>query len=308
MTKALLDDGSTRWAQGGIAAALGPDDRPRRTCATPWWPASGCATRPPCACWSTEGPAAVRELIALGAAFDRDPDGALRSTREGGHLATAIVHAGGDATGAEVQRALLAAVAARRPGDRADRARAGARPAARTPTGRAARRHAARARRGHRGRRRRGARPGRSCSPPAGWARSSPSTTNPIVSTGDGVALGAARRRGGHRPGVRAVPPDRAVARAGRARPAAAGHRGACAARARVLVDGDGDAVHGRACTRSADLAPRDVVAKAITAAHARDRQPTTSTWTPAQLGAGPAAHAVPDDRRPAAARPASTR
>ena len=58
----------------------------------------------------TEGPARVRELIALGADFDRDPDGSLMLTREGGHHRDRIVHAGGDATGAEVQRALLAAV------------------------------------------------------------------------------------------------------------------------------------------------------------------------------------------------------
>ena len=58
----------------------------------------------------TEGPAAVRELIAIGAHFDRDPSGAIALTREGGHLADRIAHAGGDATGAEISRALVAAV------------------------------------------------------------------------------------------------------------------------------------------------------------------------------------------------------
>ena len=58
----------------------------------------------------TEGPPAVRELIALGAAVRPHPDGSLMLTREGGHHANRIVHAGGDATGAEVQRALHAAV------------------------------------------------------------------------------------------------------------------------------------------------------------------------------------------------------
>jgi L-aspartate oxidase len=57
-----------------------------------------------------EGPTRVRELIRLGASFDRNPDGTLMLTREGGHRANRIVHAGGDATGAEVQRALHAAV------------------------------------------------------------------------------------------------------------------------------------------------------------------------------------------------------
>lgn len=58
----------------------------------------------------TEGPARVRELAALGAAFDRGADGELALTREGGHLRDRIVHAGGDATGAEVERALIAAI------------------------------------------------------------------------------------------------------------------------------------------------------------------------------------------------------
>jgi len=57
-----------------------------------------------------EGPTRVRELIRLGAAFDRNADGSLMLTREGGHRADRIVHAGGDATGAEVQRALHQAV------------------------------------------------------------------------------------------------------------------------------------------------------------------------------------------------------
>ena len=57
-----------------------------------------------------EGPERLRQLIGWGAAFDRDPGGQLLLTREGGHSARRIVHAGGDATGAEVQRALVSAV------------------------------------------------------------------------------------------------------------------------------------------------------------------------------------------------------
>ena len=52
----------------------------------------------------------MRELIALGTSFDHDPDGELSLTREGGHHRDRIAHAGGDATGAEIQRALIAAV------------------------------------------------------------------------------------------------------------------------------------------------------------------------------------------------------
>ncbi len=58
----------------------------------------------------TEGPGAVRRLINLGARFDTDPAGRLELTREGGHLRDRIAHAGGDATGAEISRALVAAV------------------------------------------------------------------------------------------------------------------------------------------------------------------------------------------------------
>ncbi len=59
-----------------------------------------------------EGPQAVRELIELGTRFDRSATGELSLTREGGHHADRIAHAGGDATGAEIERALVAAVLA----------------------------------------------------------------------------------------------------------------------------------------------------------------------------------------------------
>lgn len=58
----------------------------------------------------TEGPDAVRRLIAVGAAFDRGEDGEILLTREGGHHRRRIAHAGGDATGAEISRALVTAV------------------------------------------------------------------------------------------------------------------------------------------------------------------------------------------------------
>ena len=59
-----------------------------------------------------EGPARVNELIAMGAMFDRDAHGELELAREGGHTLHRIVHAGGSATGAEVERALVEAVQA----------------------------------------------------------------------------------------------------------------------------------------------------------------------------------------------------
>ena len=60
----------------------------------------------------SEGPDEVAKLIARGAEFDRDPAGALALTREGGHHRNRIAHAGGDATGAEIERALVSAVTA----------------------------------------------------------------------------------------------------------------------------------------------------------------------------------------------------
>jgi L-aspartate oxidase len=110
VTKVHVDDGSTRWAQGGVAAALGADDSPleheRDTLEAGVGICDVEAVRVLC----EEGPARLRELIELGAAFDRDPSGELQLTREGGHHRDRIVHAGGDATGAEVSRALVAAV------------------------------------------------------------------------------------------------------------------------------------------------------------------------------------------------------
>ena len=111
VTKALLDAGSTRWAQGGIAAALAPGDSPEDHYADTMTAGAGLCDAAAVRVLVEEGPQRVRDLAALGAAFDRDPDGVLELTREGGHLHRRVVHAGGDATGAEVERALIAAVA-----------------------------------------------------------------------------------------------------------------------------------------------------------------------------------------------------
>jgi L-aspartate oxidase len=112
VTKVLVDDGSTRWAQGGVAAALDPADSPQEHLQDTLVAGVGLCDEAAVRVLCTEGPGRLRELIALGAAFDRDPDGELSLTREGGHSRNRIVHAGGDATGAEVSRALVAAVRA----------------------------------------------------------------------------------------------------------------------------------------------------------------------------------------------------
>jgi L-aspartate oxidase len=111
VTKDVLDAGSTQWAQGGIAAALGPGDTPGQHERDTLVAGAGACDAEAVRVLVTEGPEAVRELIALGANFDLHPDGELSLTREGGHHRDRIAHAGGDATGAEIQRALIAAVA-----------------------------------------------------------------------------------------------------------------------------------------------------------------------------------------------------
>lgn len=112
VTKDRLSAGSTRWAQGGIAAALGPEDTPEQHEHDTLVAGAGACDRDAVRALVNEGPAAVHELIALGAQFDTTPAGELSLTREGGHHRDRIAHAGGDATGAEIQRALKAAVEA----------------------------------------------------------------------------------------------------------------------------------------------------------------------------------------------------
>ncbi|MFI5897971.1 L-aspartate oxidase [Actinoplanes sp. NPDC051513] len=110
VTKVNIDDGSTRWAQGGIAAVLDPLDTPASHANDTEIAGVGLCDPAAVRVLVEEGPARVRELMRIGAEFDRYPDGSLMLTREGGHRADRIVHAGGDATGAEVQRALHEAV------------------------------------------------------------------------------------------------------------------------------------------------------------------------------------------------------
>lgn len=112
VTKDRLSAGSTQWAQGGIAAALGPGDTPAEHEIDTLVAGAGVCDAEAVRALVTEGPEAVRELIALGTRFDHDPDGELSLTREGGHHRDRIAHAGGDATGAEIQRALVAAIGA----------------------------------------------------------------------------------------------------------------------------------------------------------------------------------------------------
>jgi L-aspartate oxidase len=110
VTKAAVDEGSTRWAQGGIAAALDPDDSPAEHWRDTVVAGAGLCDADAVRVLVSEGPHAIRRLIARGAQFDTDERGEIALTREGGHLRDRIAHAGGDATGAEISRALVQAV------------------------------------------------------------------------------------------------------------------------------------------------------------------------------------------------------
>lgn len=112
VTKGVLVSGSTVWAQGGVAAALDPSDSPAAHLHDTLVAGGGLCDPRAVETLVTEGPARVRELVGRGAVFDTGPDGGIALTREGGHLADRIAHAGGDATGAEISRALVAQIEA----------------------------------------------------------------------------------------------------------------------------------------------------------------------------------------------------
>ncbi len=111
VTKAQVDDGSTRWAQGGIAAALDPNDSPEEHWRDTIVAGAGLCDSAAARVLVVEGPNAIRRLISRGANFDKTSTGAIALTREGGHHRDRIAHAGGDATGAEISRALVDAIA-----------------------------------------------------------------------------------------------------------------------------------------------------------------------------------------------------
>ena len=108
MTKTVLSEGSTEWAQGGIAAAMAPEDSPDEHFVDTLVAGVGLCDEDAVRALVEEGPARVHELIALGTQFDTDEVGAIKLTREGGHGQDRIAHARGDATGAEISRALIA--------------------------------------------------------------------------------------------------------------------------------------------------------------------------------------------------------
>ncbi len=117
VTKKNRADSSTNWAQGGVASVTSPEDSFALHIRDTLEAGAGLCREEAVRCIVEEGPARIAELIALGARFtDREIPGApgrreLDLTQEGGHSRRRILHAK-DATGAEIERALLAAIAA----------------------------------------------------------------------------------------------------------------------------------------------------------------------------------------------------
>ncbi len=112
VTKRSRSDSATNWAQGGIAAVLDPADSFEAHVADTLKTGGGLSHRDVVEMVVRDGPTRIRELMELGAKFSRIEEGqALDLTREGGHSARRVVHAG-DITGAEVQRVLVDAAAA----------------------------------------------------------------------------------------------------------------------------------------------------------------------------------------------------
>ncbi len=108
LTKGALSQSATRWAQGGVAAVLGADeDSTDLHLADTLAAGAGLCDEEAVRILVDEGPGRVHELIALGVEFDREATGSLALAREGGHSRPRVVHAGGAATGAEVERALV---------------------------------------------------------------------------------------------------------------------------------------------------------------------------------------------------------
>ena len=109
---AFAEGGSSPLAQGGVAAAVGFADSPVSHARDTMEAGAGLCREEVVRAVTREGPERIDELLALGTAFDRSATGELDLGQEGAHDRARVVHAEGDATGAEIVRALRTAVEA----------------------------------------------------------------------------------------------------------------------------------------------------------------------------------------------------
>jgi L-aspartate oxidase len=107
VTKESLGESNTHYAQGGIAVAMEGDEDVALHLKDTVSAGDGLVYEPAAQALVEEGPVRVAELIEWGAAFDTE-GGELLRTREGAHSLPRILHANGDATGAEISRSLVA--------------------------------------------------------------------------------------------------------------------------------------------------------------------------------------------------------
>jgi len=111
LAKAPLEVSSTSWAQGGIAAAVDPEDSPDAHAADTLDAGGGLNDPEAVRLLTEEGPGELELLRSWGMRLDRDAAGGVHLGQEGGHRRRRIVHADGDATGAELVRAMRARIA-----------------------------------------------------------------------------------------------------------------------------------------------------------------------------------------------------
>jgi L-aspartate oxidase len=111
VSRSPLAESASYWAQGGIAAALAPDDSPERHLEDTVRAGRGASRESAARVLCEHSPEAVRDLQSLGVHFDADLSGELELGLEGGHSARRVVHAGGSATGRRITRDLSALVA-----------------------------------------------------------------------------------------------------------------------------------------------------------------------------------------------------
>ena len=105
VTKARLEESNTRYAQGGIAAAIGPGDRPALHFDDTVRAGDGLVDRAAARVLAWEAPARIADLVRYGVPFDT-VEGRISLGREGAHSRARILHAGGDATGLSIEEAL----------------------------------------------------------------------------------------------------------------------------------------------------------------------------------------------------------
>lgn len=110
LTKGSIEDCNTAWAQGGIAAAVGPLDSPEQHLADTIAAGAGLVDVAAARVLCYEAPSRIRDLVEYGVAFD-SPGGELALGREAAHSRARVLHAGGDQTGAAIETTLAAAAA-----------------------------------------------------------------------------------------------------------------------------------------------------------------------------------------------------